>query len=198
MKRKLLFSALCAVIVLQLAAVAGFIVYYESLDSKIETQGTEYRFRVVLDSVLPDGSILFSTEQDLNSFYYYYYHNGQNAKVVMLKAGEDGFTEFGDMSDSVPNEGAYILLDRPNMFPNENEYASGNTNLYDPLHDSFGIYYEPYWDQETTTRQPEAYVTVRVYRGHAAITGMYIAGEDVRTLDALPEPVPAEDTAENI
>lgn len=202
MKRKLLFTALCAVIVLQLAAVAGFITYYESLDDKIETQGTEYRFRVTLESVSPDGTIAFSIDSLEDMYIYNYVYGISNAKAAGLVVGEDGFTTFGAAFDSIPDDTAYVLLNRPNAFPSETVYESGNANLYDPAYDYLSSYYEPYAalytdEEEIRTEQPEAYVTVRIYRGHAAITGMYIAGEDVRTLDALPEPVPIEDAGEN-
>lgn len=191
MKRKLLFAALCAVIVLQLSAVAGFITYYENLDSKIETQGTEYRFRVRLNSVDPDGTIHFFTEHDLLKYDYYFSGDSASAKAVQLNVGADGFASFGSRLDNVPKEGDYLLLNRPNAFPNKTEYASGNTALYSPTNFNLLSYYSKMsWNGDAQFGQPEAYTTVRIYRGHAVVTGMYIGGEDVRTLDALPKPIP--------
>lgn len=209
MKKWLPILALCAVIVLQLAAVTGFIVYYVQLDDKIETLGTEYRFRIILESVDEDGTIRFYPAES-NRFYSYVMNDDfRKAVTVTVPDDADEYAELGTILDEVPDSGEYLLVDRPNAFPVENTYASGNANLYNSTEDDFSsyaynylpAYYEsrPTWDtdEEVYTTQPEAYVTVRIYRGHAAITGMYIAGEDVRTLDALPEPVPIEDAGEN-
>ena len=203
MKKKWILVLLCAVIVLQLSALAGFIMYYNNLDSKIETQGTEYRFRVLLESIEPDGTIHFSTGNgydDLFTYDYYYSGDSNSTKAVRLKVDADGFASFGSRLDSVPKDGDYLLLNRPNAFPNTTEYASGNTALYNPTNFNLLSYYHNKTsriDSDVSFEQPEAYVTVRIYQGHAAITGMYIAGEDVRTRDALPEPVRIEGAGEN-
>lgn len=176
--------------------------YYNNLDSKIETQGTEYRFRVLLESIEPDGTIHFSTGNgydDLFTYDYYYSGDSNSTKAVRLKVDADGFASFGSRLDSVPKDGDYLLLNRPNAFPNTMEYASGNTALYNPTNFNLLSYYHKTSriDSDGSFKQPEAYVTVRIYQGHAAITGLYIAGEDVRTLDALPEPVRIEGAGEN-
>ncbi len=202
MKKKLTVIALFCVIALQLAAVAGFIGYYAQLEKNILEKGEELRFRVTLNTVDEDGVITFNTDD----FYYAYYD--AEAQGYLVFDGADGFSYFRASDagkDILADEADHHIKGKlPNAFPQRMEYASGNTAL-------FAAQSERYWDggrlreyytqgkpQNTAqTKQPEAYVTVSLYRGYTAVTGLYIAGEDVRSLGALPEPVPNTDKAEN-
>lgn len=196
MKKKLSIAALFCVIALQLAAVTGFIAYFLQLDQVILEKGVELRFRVTLISVDEDGVITFRPED-------YWYYDGQVEQPVYI--GNDGFaySSYSKAHDIIASGDPdyYIRVDLPNAFPQSATYDSGNAALYEGQSGRYGHakYLEEYYrgspydrdENAPETKQPEAYVTVALYRGHAEVTGLYIAGADVRTLSALPEPVPA-------
>ena len=198
MKKKLSIAALFCVIALQLAAVTGFIAYFLQLDQVILEKGVELRFRVTLISVDEDGVITFRPED-------YWYYDGQVEQPVYI--GNDGFaySSYSKAHDIIASGDPdyYIRVDLPNAFPQCATYDSGNAALYEGQSGRYGHakYLEEYYrgspydrdENAPETRQPEAYVTVALYRGHAEVTGLYIAGAAARPLSALPEPVPAED-----
>lgn len=205
MSKKLKTAALFCVIALQLAAVTGFIGYYLKLDDDIVEKGVELRFRVELVSVDEAGVVTYRPQGWMNYGSVIVLGSSPNIPIYV---GADGFAYFGALDESdtlgeVPETDLYLNTGLPNAFPNHTEFASGNTALYEGQSGRYGHakYLEEYYrgspydrdENAPETRQPEAYVTVALYRGHAEVTGLYIAGADVRTLSALPEPVPAKD-----
>lgn len=163
-KNKKIF-AIC-LFVFQILIIAGLVVYSALFSFVLDKFGKEYKIDAEPHMYVSDGVCHF----DLDSDFWY-----ADSKVYVVHDSKDGFYELSSYYDATKYAVDYIYCkNRDEFFPETREYKLKNAELFD-------WYYS--FDEEN------AYVTVKVFMGKAAVTGVYCDGvpieEYVKTLSTF-------------
>lgn len=163
MKNKKVF-AVC-LFVFQILIIAGLVIYSALFSFVLDKFGKEYKIDAEPHMYVSDGVCHF----DVETMFY------AESKVYIVPSEKDGLYELSGDYYGSENAVNYIYSrNRDDFFPATTEYRLKNAELFD-------WYYS--FDEEN------AYVTVKVFMGKAAVTGVYCDGvpieEYVKTLSTF-------------
>lgn len=159
MRKKILTIVLALTIVLQILTPVGMIAYGNKAKEELLSKGIDYKVRVSGVNI-SDGYVTFWSD-DICCYSY--------KKYIIIGTSDDGYAEVIDFSDSKPDCDNYIRFSEQNRELLSRYKVDEKTNIPN--------YY---------IATAEAYATIKVYKGDAVVTGVFVDG------------VPVEDYIENI
>lgn len=172
MKQRTLALAVILIFV-QLAVPFGMIAQREITDLKVEQYGEEHKFKIDIHSIWDTGINYSLTENDFN-------YSGKGERYGTVIKDSSGFSHIATLSDKKPESGTYIKSAAKNYFDFGNGIYSLktiiDTSLAEELNNKYSGGYNLWGDnkQEYIGNSQSTYITVKIYKGHAEITGLVI------------------------
>lgn len=167
--KKLLTFLLALVLLVQLFAPVGLIVYHKTLNRDIETKGDIYRIAVIVDFIT-EGVVYY----DLVNAYYGY--PSASITYFILYPDENGITKLSNPFSEKPlDDKPYIRCVNPNGFPYRCAYDTGietlsyNERYLDPSRTDL---YAPELLERQADITQNWYVELAVYRGGYTVLGI--------------------------
>ncbi len=152
MRKKILTIILTLTIVLQILTPVGMIAYGNKAKEELLSKGIDYKVRVSGINIA-DGYVTFWSD-DICCYSY--------KKYIIIGTSDNGYAEIIDFSDSKPDCDNYIRDSEQNQELLTRYKIDEKTNI-----PNFYI------------ATAEAYATIKVYKGNAAVTEVFIDGVPV-------------------
>lgn len=152
MRKKLLTIILTLTIVLQILTPVGMIAYGNKAKEELLSKGIDYKVRVSGVNI-EDGYVTFWSD-DICCYSY--------KKYIIIGTSDNGYAEIIDFTDSKPDCDNYIRSSEQNqelLTRYKIDEKKEISYLYIP--------------------SKEAYATIKVYNGDAAVTGVFVDGVSV-------------------
>ncbi|MGN0568997.1 MAG: hypothetical protein ACI4N4_00655 [Candidatus Fimenecus sp.] len=170
-QKKWLIPILALVLLVQILAPVGLILYHKNLNRDISEKGEIYRVAVSIESVY-DGSVRY----DFVDFYNPYSVNNSTAYFV-LETDDNGMTSLSESLYEKPNEDIpYIRCVNTDAFPYNRTYLIEDTNLYyaGALIDiSRTDLFAPELIAKQTVALQKWYLELSVYNGNFIVRGIF-------------------------
>lgn len=152
MRKKILTIVLALTFVLQILTPVGMIAYGNKAKEELLSKGIDYKVRVS-GVKISDGYVTFWSD-DICCYSY--------KKYIIIGTSDDGYAEMIDLTDLKPDCDNYIRSSEQNQKLLSRYKIDEKTNIPN--------YY---------IASKEAYATIKVYKGDAAVTGVFVDGVSV-------------------
>lgn len=168
-QKKWLVPILVLVLLVQMLAPVGLILYHETLNRNIAEKGEIYRIAVSIDFISA-GTVYY----DLVDAHYGY--SSASTTYFILYTDENGVTTLSDAFSEKPlDDEPYIRCVNPNEFPYRRAYETGITSLsYEERHldpQRTDLYAPELLERQANITQ-NWYLELAVYQGGYAVRGI--------------------------
>ena len=169
-QKKWLIPILSLVLLVQMLAPAGLILYHENLNRQIDSQGTQYRIPVLIDAVY-EGTVQYSFVDT------YLFYSGGGANYIALDTDGNGVTQLYNCYDEQPpTDIPYIRCVNRNAFPYKRTVSIADKSLVYSSEPRF-FDYSAEKEQEMAIYRAVSYhewfLHIAVYKGNCTVRGIY-------------------------
>lgn len=169
-QKKWLIPILALVLLVQMLAPVGLILYHENLNRQIDAQGAQYRVAVIIDSVY-EGTVQYSFTDT------YLFYSGGGTTYIALDTDENGITQLRNCYDKQPpTDIPYIRCVNRNAFPYKRTVSIADKSIVYNSEPQIFIYSAEKEKEMSIYRavsEHEWFLHISVYKGNCTVRGIY-------------------------